>query len=429
MKKIFDYSYHLLQFPIVLKNQWRTAASLEKRQSHGLRKLVAHAYANVPYYRKLFDAHGLRPQDIRDLADLKKIPTLNKDIILANYPDGMVARNIPQDHYSERMTSGSSGKKLNVLLDHKAAALYRLMQLRQLLDVGYRPWDKMVYVRYGPGVTQLALQKMGLFRRAYVPLEWPPERQLKSILKIRPQILNAYPSVLYLLAKTVTDEQAEKLRLKFILSNSELLTENARKTIEDAFRCNVYDDYSCLEFSAIGFECRMQHLHVALDNVIVEIHDEAGRPLPPGRKGKIVITALNNYSMPYIRYEIGDIGILSKSRCPCGRSFPFFETIMGRSDDFIALPDGKLVDPQTVVFQIEPIDDVKEFRILQDMDYSLTVYVVLRENDRIEQVRKTILANLHAVLGGIGMKVVQIQSIDRGTTGKHRSVVSKIPAV
>lgn len=430
MTSIFDYSYHLAQFPAIFANQWKSGDALERMQSEKLQQLVRHSYANVLYYRRLFDAHGLAPDDIRSVRDLAAIPILNKDAILANFPGDIVAKNVSPDHYSERMTSGSSGKKLNVYLDHKAAALYRLMQLRQLIELGYKPWYKAVYIRYGLPVTTLAIQKLGLLRRSYVPLEWPPERQLDGIMKIRPDFLNAYPSVLYLLAKTVSEEQAAQLGLKFILSNSELLTPGARKTIEEAFHCGVYDDYSCLEFSAVGYECRKQHLHVALDNVIVEIVDEEGRPLPPGEKGRIVVTALNNYAMPYIRYEIGDVGILSGTKCPCGRTFPFFESILGRSDDFIALPDGQMIDPQSVVFQIEPIGEVKEFRILQDANFSITVLVVLHEDGNFNAVRRQILKNLQTVLDDtVKIDVAQIAAIDRGATGKHRSVVSRISAV
>ncbi len=165
------------------------------------------------------------------------------------------------------------------------------------------------------------------------------------------------------------------------------------------------------------------------DNVIVEIHDENGRTLPPGEKGKIVITALNNYSMPYLRYEIGDIGILSQSKCACGRTFPYFQSIVGRSDDFIVLPNGKLLDPQTMVFQVETISAVKEFKIHQDIDYNITVYVVIDQDSQIENVRRRILNNLRDILGGmIKIDVVPVQFLERGATGKHRSITSRLSA-
>lgn len=427
MRKSLEYLYHLYQLPLVFLNQWKSSKRLVALQNRSLRRVVHHAYANVSYYRKLFDSIGLNPQDMASVKDIDKLPVLTKDIILANYPNNIVATNADLRKCSPRMTSGSSGKKLEVILDHKVAALYRLMQLRQLLDIGYKPWDRVAYIRYGRPVTKVFFQKFGLFRRYYVPLEWTPERQLSEIFRIRPQIINAYPSVLYLLARTITRDEAKRLRLKFLLSNSELLTQHVREHLEEVFQCKVYDDYSCLEFSAIGFECSMQNLHIASDNVIVEILDENGKQVPNGQQGRIVITALNNYAMPYIRYEIGDIGILSNEGCPCGRNFPILKSIVGRCDDFLVMPSGRLIDPQTAVFQIEVIPEVKEFRTIQGTDYGITVNLVTEKRAEFESIKLQIEKNLGSVFDdGVRIDVTQVTSLDRGSTGKHRSIISHI---
>jgi len=429
-KSKLNFLYHLFQWLQIFFNQWKSSDGLLRLQNTKLRKVVSHAYANVSYYRKLFDSLGIKPKDIASMRDLVKIPILTKDIILANYPDKILAAGVDWKHCSPRMTSGSSGKKLQVVLDLNVAAQYRMMQLRQLIDVGYKPWDRIVYIRYAPPVTKVVLQKLGLFRRYYVPLEWPPERQLSEILRFKPQIINAYPSALHLLARTVTRDQAKKLRLKFLLSNSELLTRHIRESLEEVFQCKVYDDYSCLEFSAIAFECRMQSLHIASDNVIVEILDGDGNQLPPGEQGRIVITALNNYAMPYIRYEIGDIGILSDEICPCGRRFPVLKSIVGRCDDFVVMPSGRLIDPQTAVFQIEVIPEVKEFRVIQGKDYKITVNIITQEGAEFVRIEDQIKKKLGSVFNdSLRVDVNQVSILERGTTGKHRSVISHIARV
>lgn len=399
-------------------------------QNRGLKKILNHAYVNVPYYHQLFDSLSMRPEDIASLKDLYKISILTKDIILANYPNNILATNVDLSHCSPRMTSGSSGKKLEVVLDYNVASLYRLMQLRQLINLGYKPWDRMVYIRYDPPVTRIILQKFGLFRRHYIPLEWTPERQLSEIFRLRPQVINAYPSVLYLLAKTIKQDQAENLRLKFLLSNSELLTQHVREYLENVFQCKVYDDYSCLEFSAIGFECRMQNIHMASDNVIVEILDEDGNQLPVGEQGRIIITSLNNYAMPYIRYEIGDVGALSDENCPCGRKFPVLKSIVGRCDDFLVMPSGHLIDPQTAVFQIEVIPEVKEFRVIQEKNYKIKVNIVSEEGAEFEQIKYQIKKKLDSVFNNaLKVDVTQVLKLERGSTGKHRSIISHVSRI
>lgn len=396
-------------------------------QEKALRKLLKHAYTSVPYYHELFDSFGLKPEDVTSMNDLHLIPILTKEAILANYPQRILASNVNWKKCSPRMTSGSSGKKLEVVLDHEVAALYRLMQFRQLLDIGYKPWDKIAYIRYSPPVTSIILQKLNFFRRHYIPLEWTPEQQALEILRVKPQIINAYPSVLYLLAKTIGLDQGKRLQLKLLMSNSELLTEHAREYIEDVFQCKVYDDYSCLEFSAIGFECKMQNLHVAADNVIVETLDSEGNQVPPGEQGRIIVTALNNFSMPYLRYEIGDIGVLSDNKCSCGRQFPVLQSIRGRSDDFVAMPSGQLVDPQTVVFQIEIIPEVKEFRVFQREDHGITVNIIPRDDADFDLIRSEVAQKLQRLFDhSVNVEVKEVATLERGSTGKHRSVISRV---
>jgi phenylacetate-CoA ligase len=424
---MFNYGYHLYHAPAIYLDQWKNKKKLDTMQMKALKKILNHAYANVPYYKRLFDTSGIKPEDITSIKDLQVIPILTKDIILENYPQNILANNIDWRHALTRMTSGSSGKKLDIVVDHEVTHLYRLMLLRQLFGVGYKPWYKSVYIRYKPPVSKLVLQKLNFFRREYIPLEWTPERQISKIMELKPQIIDAYPSVLYLLAKAISPSQAKKLRLKFLFSNSELLTDHVREYLEKIFQCKVYDDYSCLEFSSIGFECSMQNLHISADNVIVEIIDSDGNQLPPGKEGRVIITALNNYSMPYIRYEIGDIGILSDENCSCGRTFPLFRSILGRCDDFIVLPSGRLIDPQTVVFQIEVLPEVKEFRILQGNDYNITVDVVSNRGAEFKRVKDQIIKKLGVVFKDtLSVVVNEVAELKRGRTGKHRSVISHI---
>ncbi len=423
---MLQYAYHILEWPKIERNQWKRPDEIRSMQERALTKLVAHAYENVPYYRDLFDTAGFKPRRRMTFHDLAAIPVLTKDRIIANYPHNILAKGFDGRKCSVRMTSGSSGRKIEVVLDHKVAALYRLMQFRQLIDIGYKPWDLIAYVRFSPPVTNIALQKIKLFRRAYIPLEWDPGKQVSELMRLKPQAINAYPSVLFLLAKEIDDRDAKRLGLKFLVSNSELLTNHVREFCEEKFGCGVYDDYSCLEFSAIASECRMQKLHIAADNVIVEVLDERGHRVRAGVAGKIVVTSLNNYSMPYIRYEIGDVGALSDTRCSCGRGFPLFKTITGRCDDFLVMPSGDLVDPQTIVFQIETIPEVKEFRVMQELNKDLVISIVPAGTANFSKIRDKISAKINMITNGsVRIDIIEARVLDRGSTGKHRSIISR----
>lgn len=425
--KFYNYIYHIIQLPVVLRNQWRSNETINYMQNRKLRKIVKQAYDQVTYYKELFDSLNLKPSNIQSKKDLQKIPILTKDLIRKNYPGKILAKNKDLKRCSVRKTSGSSGNILEVVLDLSVTYQYHLQQLRQLIDIGYIPTDKIAYIRYSYPATNIALQKIGLFRRDHIQLTLNPRQQIQELLRIRPNIINAYPSILYLLARNITKREAECLNLKFILSNSELLYSYMRETIEDRFNCKVYNDYSCLEFSSIGFECREQNLHIACDNVIIEVVDDMGGPVPDGQEGRLIITSLNNKAMPYLRYEIGDIGALSPEKCPCGRGFPVFKTLRGRCDDFLLMPDGSLLDPQTVVFQIETIPEVMEFQILQKKQNSLQINLIIKDGSDGEKVKMEAVSNLKRVISQCMYTTVHIkEKLQRGSTGKIRSVISLV---
>lgn len=416
-----------MNWPTIWRNQWRSPYEIVRMQENALTRLVRHANRHVPYYRDLFASIGLKPPSTMTHEILKDIPILTKDIILANYPQGIMADNAGSIGCSARMTSGSSGKKLEVVIDDNVTAIYRLLQLRQLIDIGYRPWHTMAYIRFSPPVTHIGLQKINLFRRFSIPLEWNPRQQVDEIMRTRPDVINAYPSVLFLLAKTIGKGDAASLKLKFILSNSELLSPYVRSFCEETFGCRVYDDYSCLEFSAIASECRMQNLHIAADNVIVEVLGETGKTAKPGDIGRLIVTSLNNYSMPYIRYEIGDVGVLARERCLCGNNFPVLKNITGRCDDFIVLPSGDVIDPQTIVFQVETIASVKEFRIVQQQDKNITISIIPHVLSDFPVIAEEIKTRMSKLLhDSMHVDIIRTNSFDRGSTGKHRSVISYI---
>jgi phenylacetate-CoA ligase len=422
----FNFFYHLIYLPVIFRNQWLSTERVIAMQNRKLRKIVEHAYQEVPYYKEVFNARNLHPSDIKKKEDLSKLPILTKKIVKENYPEKILAKNKDTKKSSIRQTSGSSGNILEVALDLSVTYQYHLQQFRQLVDIGYIPTDKAAYVRYSPSVTRVFSQKIGLFRRDFVDLTLKPRDQIRELLKIRPNIINAYPSVLYLLAKSISIEEAHFLNLKFILSNSELLYDYMRDTIEKKFNCKVYNDYSCLEFSAIGFECRRQNLHIVSDNVIIEIIGEDGKILPFDCDGKIIVTALNNFIMPFIRYEIGDLGMINSEKCICGRGFPIFKSLVGRRDDFLTMPNGSLLDPQSAVFQVESAPHILEFQILQNNIEFLEVNVVIEKECDQKVTMEAVRSNLYSVIPrDIEVNVNVVDKIRRGSTGKLRSVCSK----
>jgi len=418
------YLYHLFNLSQVFRRQWQGPAALRAYQDGCLRRVVARAHATVPYYRRLMDRAGVRPKDVRCAADLARLPITTKGDILANFPEGILSSARREGHYRQSTTSGSSGWRMPVYCDTTQLALFRLMELRQLWDLGYRPRDLMAYMR--PEAPKgRHFQRLGLFRRAFVSILEPVERQAEALLRVRPQVVYVYPSSIYQVARELDGASARGLKLKFILSNSELLAGEVRAYLEDKFGCRVYDDYSCLEFQAIGFECRHQRLHQAADNAVVEVVDAAGRPLPPGEPGRLILTALHNFVMPYLRYDIGDVGALGREPCACGRGFPVIEGLAGRQDDFIVAANGELLNPRVVCRPFRASPALRQFQILQQADGAVTVRVApsaqAGKGEAAAQARE---AARGAFPEGMRVSVEVTDQIETGAAGKHRAVRS-----
>ena len=187
------------------------------------------------------------------------------------------------------------------------------------------------------------------------------------------------PSIGMLLAKCIRKNKLDKIpELKYIELTGEMLFDNVRKEIEEAFGCKVVNQYGCYEANSIAYECPCGKLHCMEDNIYVEIVNELGKEKKDGEEGNIVITTLNSHMMPFIRYKVGDKGkIVHNPRCSCGNKSPILELTSGRISDYAILKDGSRINSYVFVRAINMVNMVyknviKQFQIIQkDYDYFL----------------------------------------------------------
>jgi phenylacetate-CoA ligase len=426
--KIKDYYCHAKMVTSVFSNQYMSDVDIDKLQGKLVSNLIKHAVNHVEFYRELYKSFNINPNDIKSVTDISKLPIITKNDIRCNH-DKILSDISNPSKYNKTFTSGSSGIKLEVVVDKEVSALYRLTQLRQFLGLGYSVFDKMAYMRPAPPAGVFPFQRFGVFRRYHVSSLDPPAVQLAALDNIKPQILYAYPSTLYLLALEAKKRgKVNIFDLKFIISNSELLTPEIREFVQNVFSCKVFDEYSCLEFLGIGFECHCQKMHVVSDNVIVEVVDDDGNILAPNENGRLIITSLNNRAMPYIRYEIGDIGSLSDTKCECGRSFPLFGELSGRNDDLLLKTDGSFVPPRNLCLMLRKIPGVYEFQVIQQSLSQINInIVILPEYIEKNNIVTEVIAAFRKLFGPDPVINVEIvPSIERGRTGKLRAVKSMI---
>jgi phenylacetate-CoA ligase len=376
-----------------LKRQLRKA---EKRLVRSIRD----AYENVPYYRKLYDEWGIDINDIKTFDDLRQIPFTTKDDIREQFPGGIVSKkyNVDTCHYSA--TTGSTGRSLPFVFSQATFAFYIATGVRMYTMIGYRPWHKVVYIKY----TAINYPRLGpFFRTEHIPSTIPVERQIASLRAMKPDLLIGYASIVYEIARTVTPDDLKQIRPKFIGINSELSTADQRALIAGVFNCPVYDEFSTEETWMVASQCREGNYHLFIDNVWVEFLDTNGRPVGPGEEGEMVITSTRSPAMPFIRYRIGDIGSPGAATCPCGMGFPLLGSFEGRADDSFILPSGRYVSSLKILntfttFIKKYLHLMEEFRIVQkDRGYIVIEFVKGKEFNEIRL--RELTDSLHTLMG------------------------------
>lgn len=380
-------------------NQWFPPKWQRRRAERRVIKEIYNAYNCVPYYRKKYDDAGVDIGSIRSLEDIKRIPFITKEEILENFPEGMVAKGveIKKCHYSA--TTGSTGRSLPFIFSMPTYAFYLATNLRVYSMMGYKPWHKIVYIKYTP----IERTSVGPFyRSAHIPSTLPVKEQISLIKKEGVDLLEGYASIILEMARTVTPEDLKYIQLKFISVNSEMSTQEQREFISKVFGCPVFDEYSTEETWMIASQCKQGNYHIFTDNVWVEFIDQDGNDVAPGDVGEIVITTMRSPAMPFIRYRIGDLGRPSTETCSCGIGFPLLESFEGRADDSFILPSGKFISSLKLlnIFTMyinKYLHLIEEFKLIQQKpDYIVIKLVKGKEYN--EERFKELVNRLYTIL-------------------------------
>ncbi len=413
------------------RSQWDAPADLRNLQRAKLAALIEHAERHVPFYsRRLRDA-GVDAALVDHFDALQRLPLLDKaqitaaenDIVWHDAPGGLHAHN----------TGGSTGEPLRFYVDRRRQAYDQAARARTHrwfgADVGDREaylWGSPLEVRGTDRVKQL---RDRLFNhRLFDAFNMAPEKMdayLDALARFKPACLFGYPSSLALLAEHARSKGKvwSTAGLRAVFVTGEVCYPHDRQVIENYFGVPVADGYGSREGGFIAHQCPLGEMHIMAENVIVEIIN-AGRCVPAGETGEIVITHLDAYAMPFIRYRTGDRGRLKPGRCACGRGLPLMDVVQGRATDLLHLPDGTVKHALSVIYPLRAMPGIKRFRVTQHEDFAVTVDVV--RDDRAERITPDAVADrLRPVFGAdVGLRVDLVDRIAPAGSGKYRYVVS-----
>lgn len=406
---------------------------LEALQSLRLQKLVCHAYENVPYYRRVFEESRLTPSDIRTTADLYKLPILTKQLV-RKYAEELRARNVPRYRFRVGRTGGSTGIPLKLLLDRHCILFDHALIHRHWSWAGYRPGDKVVFLR---GLTLVPADE---HQGKYWRFDWGENKiylsgfhlssevmplYVEKLQQWRPKFIAGYPSAMFTLARFMQDEGV-RVPVQAIFTSSEKLSELERKVIEQQFQCRVWDRYGTGERLVVTQQCEFGAYHQNAEFGVLQVDSQLGEPACMGQKGMLILTGLTNYSMPLIRYAIEDTGSLVMGDCPCGRKLPLAGSVDGRKDDVIVTAESRVM-PRAGLDQIhEFVQNIERCQLIQKKVGQVTIRVQPRpgfnQDDSTELIRQ-----LRKRLGAgttIGLEVVE--KLELSATGKQRFIVSEV---
>ncbi len=341
--------------------QWRTPEELEARALRKLRPLLTHARAHVPYYRDHFEQAGLEPGDIRTVADLARLPLIGKADLRANFPARVVADNLPGRRRGTGSTAGSTGLPFWFFTDRAGADVWIGSYLFFREWAGAALGDAIVYIPRPAHATMeevraARLRDLGrriLFGEQTLHLSdfEPDADELRSRLSRLPRGLPyfvwGFPSYIARLAAQLLETGTElRSYPKVVITYAETLSMLNAASIARAFRCQVVNHYSSWEVRHLAQTCpdNPDVLHVNSERAILRVVRLDGSPAAVGEAGRVVITDLANYVMPFINYDIGDWAVAGPP-CPCGRGLPSLLGIEGRLGEVIRTPAGRTILP------------------------------------------------------------------------------------
>lgn len=401
---------------LLKKSQYWTRGQLEELQLDKLKKLAAHCYENVPYYRRYFDKKGIRPQDIKTLADLKKLKVISKADVRQNSED-FRAQNIKNQFPSK--TSGSTGHPMTFYCGNEYYSWQWAGHFRAWQWAGFELGDRWAKVGTINPDTLKKKMRYWLMNCRFYSLYKTDAASLKEVTEQlmiqKPKLIYGFWSQLYTLAEYCRKHRVTGIRPAVIITTAEMPTAAYQEALRSQFKGKIFDGYGAGgEGFNIAAQCEHGSYHINEELVIVE-----------NIKGELLITALDSDAMPLIRYKIGDKASFGK-KCRCGRTLRTLKTIDGRIDDIIRLPNGGML---TVVFFnniFRKKPEVRQYKIIQERPDKATIKIV-RNPSYTRQTERDILTFIKNASGkNFEVEIKYVQSIPLEAHGKIKVVESRL---
>lgn len=425
--------FHKAIKEIQSRNAW-TAGQFYEYQCDQLQKMINHAIANVPYYKKIFSEAGITHDQIKRPEDLAKLPILEKSVVRSD-PDSLIDENADRSKLVEVHTSGTTGNPLELWRDvwmnsvdvaYNAARWHSIVGLQRCVNRSVSIGGHLVASpdRSKPPFWVENARWKQLYMSSYHLAPDFMKYYIQKLRKFKADYIEGYPSSVYALARYIIDEKFDPIPFKAAFTTAETLFDYQRQAISQAFGCRTYNQYGCAEQVIFATECQAGSMHLSPEVGIVEVVGDDDNPVEPGQAGQLICTSLINCTQPFIRYRLGDVASLLPGNCSCGSYLPMLGNIEGRTDDVLLTRDGRLIGRLDPVFK--GARGISEAQIIQD-DYDVFRIRIVPSDAYSESDGKKIIKNLSQRIGRANIKIELVNQIERTKAGKFRAVIRNIP--
>jgi len=401
-----------------------------------IQEILNEAYNFVPFYNREWNNIGLKPSDIKKLGDIKKIPILTKEKLRA-HTEEFISRNANRDELIVSGTGGTTDSPIQLMYDRE-----RLLFKTAQMDF-FRLWwkwelgDKVTYLWGAPQdipnmkslkwkiLNTLLGRKLFLFSSL---MDGPiMESYVRKINQFQPDILQAYTNPAYILSQYIIKNGIDVFSPKSVVLTAEPCHDYQRQSIEKAFRSPVYTFYGCREGGYVGVECTEHHgYHLNCSSLYTEIVRD-NKDAQAGEMGSILFTDLLNKQMPFIRYQIGDMGI-PDTPCPCGSTLPKMKFFAGRETDVFVTPEGKYIPGVSLCDRIiEDCQGISALQFIQDEPDRLTVKIVKGANFSNKDMNELDKRIFNYFQESMHVSKIFVDTIPKEKSGKTRFCICNVP--
>ncbi len=415
------------------KTEWLSHDDLKAYQFQKLKKLLQHTAHTVPFYQKIFKEVGINPDDFT-LEDYQRIPIMEKEIFKAN-EDEIISTDY-RNNLIRLRTGSSTGSPLWFYSCKYTQAFQNAAKLRCRKWWGIEPGD-MMFEFWASPIELSKRGKVTVIKDQYLmnhymlsALNMTAEVMtgyVELMNKKKPRVIVGYPSAMHMLAQHI--EHTNGLKLDFIpkgiVVTAEMLLPNQREAITKVFNAPVINEYGARDGGLIAYECPKGSMHIVAENVFLEVDEKTAINSDP-LSGDVLVTNLDSFAYPFIRYRLGDQITLSNKCCECGRSLPCLDNIEGRKTDWLTDKTGKKIHGLVVAHTIGKIQGVKQFQIIQKTESKLEINIV--KNSLFKDTDTNLISSsLEKYFSEpMTITIIPVENIEAAQSGKHRFIINEI---